>query len=146
MIKGISYEFGLDLNNPEEKCVVYEFFDKISCVVKETSKGKCKVRMNCDDNPRINIVGDICELDIQELSSVVTKLSTSPSYMTQVEKNYDQRCAICLENAPSKMNVSCGHLCMCFFCADELMKQNPERHKCPICNQKIEKLVIVYHS
>lgn len=146
MIKGISYEFGLDMSNPEEKGVVYEFFDKVSSVVKETSKGKCKVRMNCDNKPRINIVGDICEIDLNELNNAVNKLSSSPTSINVSDKQYEQRCAICLENVPSKMNVSCGHLCLCLSCSDELMTQPPNLHKCPICNKKIEKLVIVYHS
>jgi hypothetical protein len=142
MIKGISYEF--EMCESDDRVIVYDFFYKISNVVKETSNGKCKVRMNCDEKPRINIVGEICEIDLNQLNSAINRISTSPTFIER--DSYESRCAICIGNVPSKMNVSCGHLCLCFLCADELMSQPPNQHKCPICQQKIDKLVIVYHS
>ncbi|XP_038062093.1 mitochondrial ubiquitin ligase activator of nfkb 1-A-like isoform X2 [Patiria miniata] len=53
----------------------------------------------------------------------------------------DNACTICLSNRRDVVLLDCGHICTCARCARLL--QPPQ---CPICRQRIKRVVPLYHS
>jgi hypothetical protein len=48
-------------------------------------------------------------------------------------QNDTDECCVCLSNKKSWIFISCGHMCVCHDCADDIRQSNSE---CPLCRQK----------
>jgi len=55
----------------------------------------------------------------------------------------DKLCVVCLEYARNTLIAPCGHVCVCFECADTI---KTSRQPCPMCRGPIEMVYRVYYS
>ena len=70
-----------------------------------------------------------------------TKNTTNDEDLTNTNT---PECSICLDLQPDCVLYTCGHMCLCFKCADGLVKSpNPF---CPICRKEIKDIVKIYRS
>jgi len=76
-----------------------------------------------------------------------------PAQVTNVEtENKDIRaadapsneCAVCLENVPDCVLYTCGHMCMCYACAIDVVRSRGAL--CPICRQPIRDVIKIFRS
>lgn len=51
------------------------------------------------------------------------------------EEFVEQKCVICLDNLCDTTITPCGHRCVCYECATQLMN---DKKKCPLCQARIE--------
>uniref|UniRef100_A0A3Q1FTD6 RING-type E3 ubiquitin transferase n=1 Tax=Acanthochromis polyacanthus TaxID=80966 RepID=A0A3Q1FTD6_9TELE len=57
------------------------------------------------------------------------------------DNHTDNICVICLTQPRNCILLDCGHVCCCYTCYQAL----PQR-KCPICRQRINRVVPIYHT
>lgn len=55
-----------------------------------------------------------------------------------------KKCVICMDKNPNVAFISCGHVVACDKCADNLMKNQYAYNKCPVCRQKITRILRIY--
>lgn len=53
-------------------------------------------------------------------------------------------CAICLEKVPDCALYTCGHMCMCYECAINVLKK--QGALCPICRQPVRDVIRIFKS
>jgi protein neuralized len=53
-------------------------------------------------------------------------------------------CAVCLENPPDCVLYTCGHMCMCYVCAVDVVRNRGAL--CPICRQVIRDVIKIFRS
>lgn len=54
-------------------------------------------------------------------------------------------CVICCENKVNSVLYTCGHMCMCFECAQQYWKSDSER-KCPLCRALIRDVIKIFYN
>ena len=62
-------------------------------------------------------------------------------FATVIEKDEETGtipCVICDDKKSQLAPLECGHLCLCFACADKIIKSSPP-HRCPKCRKAIKK-------
>lgn len=68
----------------------------------------------------------------------------------QKQENYNYEnsssCSVCMENAVDTVIYTCGHMCLCFFCAQKLLKRTDDNRRCPICRSLMRDVIKVYRS
>ena len=78
----------------------------------------------------------------------------TPMFATPRESGdmFQGLCIICVENEKSAAFLACGHLCMCFDCANDYkirtqteLDQNMRYRLCPICRTPIEGVVRIFY-
>ena len=57
------------------------------------------------------------------------------------DKIVPNECTVCLENSVDCVLYSCGHLCLCFQCAQNVRKSD---NLCPICRESIKDVIKVF--
>ncbi|GAB6023760.1 E3 ubiquitin-protein ligase neurl1b [Chamberlinius hualienensis] len=57
----------------------------------------------------------------------------------------DPECMICCERPINSVLYSCGHMCMCYECAEAHLKK-PGGNWCPICRAKVHDVIRTYRS
>jgi len=53
-------------------------------------------------------------------------------------------CVVCLECAPDSVLYTCGHMCMCYPCARDVVQNRGAL--CPICRQSIRDVIKIFRS
>jgi len=53
-------------------------------------------------------------------------------------------CVVCLELAPDSVLYTCGHMCMCYSCALDVVQNRDAL--CPICRQSIRDVIKIFRS
>ena len=53
-------------------------------------------------------------------------------------------CVVCLERAPDSVLYTCGHMCMCYTCARDVLHNGDTL--CPICRQSIRDVIKIFRS
>jgi len=53
-------------------------------------------------------------------------------------------CVVCLECAPDSVLYTCGHMCMCYSCACDVVQNRGAL--CPICRQSIRDVIKIFRS
>ena len=53
-------------------------------------------------------------------------------------------CVVCLERAPDCVLYTCGHMCMCYSCARDVVQNRGAL--CPICRQSIRDVIKIFRS
>lgn len=53
-------------------------------------------------------------------------------------------CVVCLEHAPDSVLYTCGHMCMCYACARDVLHNRDAL--CPICRQSIRDVIKIFRS
>ena len=53
-------------------------------------------------------------------------------------------CVVCLEHAPDSVLYTCGHMCMCYSCARDVVQNRGAL--CPICRQSIRDVIKIFRS
>ena len=56
----------------------------------------------------------------------------------------NSECAVCLERAADSALYTCGHMCMCYSCAKEIIRK--PKPLCPICRQPILDVIKIFRS
>ncbi|XP_058492624.1 mitochondrial ubiquitin ligase activator of nfkb 1-A [Solea solea] len=64
---------------------------------------------------------------------------TAPAAATEANNELETVCVICLSQPRNCILLDCGHVCCCFTCYQALPRQN-----CPICRQRIRRVVPLY--
>ncbi|KAK6166440.1 hypothetical protein SNE40_023130 [Patella caerulea] len=64
----------------------------------------------------------------------------------EIEKEKDKRkCVVCQDQSKSVLILPCRHMCLCVGCADQIVRARYiERRVCPLCRQRIQKVMNVY--
>jgi len=58
--------------------------------------------------------------------------------------NASNECSVCFEKPTDCVLYMCGHVCMCYECAQDVRsKENPT---CPICREPIKDIIKIYRS
>uniref|UniRef100_A0A669EV24 RING-type domain-containing protein n=1 Tax=Oreochromis niloticus TaxID=8128 RepID=A0A669EV24_ORENI len=70
---------------------------------------------------------------------------TSPDRRAQARREQERReilaiCVICFNQPHNCVLLDCGHVCCCHTCYEAL-----PRKYCPICRQRIERVLRLYH-
>ncbi|KAH3786394.1 hypothetical protein DPMN_164501 [Dreissena polymorpha] len=69
---------------------------------------------------------------------------TPSSISDPIADNENNECTVCYERPVNFVLYTCGHMCMCFECAQAVRKErNP---LCPICRQEIKDVIKIYRS
>ncbi|XP_052228913.1 protein neuralized-like isoform X2 [Dreissena polymorpha] len=69
---------------------------------------------------------------------------TPSSISDPIADNENNECNVCYERPVNAVLYTCGHMCMCFECAQAVRKErNP---LCPICRQEIKDVIKIYRS
>jgi len=53
-------------------------------------------------------------------------------------------CVVCLERVADSALYTCGHMCMCYTCAQEIVRK--PNALCPICRQPIFDVIKIFRS
>ena len=61
-----------------------------------------------------------------------------------VAGNESNECNVCYERPVNSVLYTCGHMCMCFECAQAVRKEKTAL--CPICRQEIKDVIKIYRS
>ncbi|CAG7830346.1 unnamed protein product, partial [Allacma fusca] len=79
---------------------------------------------------------------IQQVSSSMSKVSltTSPPKESPA---ISLECLACCERPVDSVFYSCGHMCMCFQCANAYLETKEKGH-CPICRAVISDVIRTY--
>jgi len=77
--------------------------------------------------------------DVALLQAEIDKLKKQVA----AKMDEDDSCSICLDNAVNCAILECGHVCICYGCADGLRNAN---QPCPICRKDIRSVVRIYRS
>lgn len=78
----------------------------------------------------------------QQLSTPATPSSTNDPILDN-ESN-ESECNVCYERPVNAVLYTCGHMCMCFECAQTVRKERSAL--CPICRQEIKDVIKIYKS
>lgn len=122
--------------------VVAEIVRKVSC---RLGAGTCSVKDVLDY--RRNHIGTT-ERFVRDLIHLktngglkVTKLSTTNEEKTLNSQNIrdSDLCKICMDKETNSVILECGHLAVCFECAQKL-------HRCPICRTSISRVAKTFKS
>jgi len=90
-------------------------------------------------------VGNICETTSSALPTVVPPVDLS--VVDETRKTGDapsNECVVCLERAPDSVLYTCGHMCMCYTCARDVVQNRGAL--CPICRQAIRDVIKIFRS
>ncbi|XP_013420757.1 protein neuralized isoform X2 [Lingula anatina] len=72
-------------------------------------------------------------------------MSTDSSRDRTEDDDYNpNECTVCYENPVDSVLYKCGHMCMCYNCAYDVVNQ--QGSLCPICRQPIVDVVKIYRS
>lgn len=77
-------------------------------------------------------------------SSDVTVEAAESKNGDQAADTLPSECAVCLERAPDCVLYTCGHMCMCYQCAINVVQNRGAL--CPICRQPIRDVIKIYRS
>jgi len=55
----------------------------------------------------------------------------------------NDECSVCLDRAPNCVLYMCGHMCMCYDCAMDVVAHSGD---CPICRQPIRDVIKIFRS
>jgi Zinc finger, C3HC4 type (RING finger) len=77
-------------------------------------------------------------------SSVMPEPVEKKSEVVEAVEGQSSECAVCLERAPDCVLYTCGHMCMCYKCAEDVVKNRGAL--CPICRQPIRDIIKIYRS
>ena len=61
-----------------------------------------------------------------------------------VADNESNECNVCYERPVNAVLYTCGHMCMCFECAQAVRRERSAL--CPICRQEIKDVIKIYRS
>ena len=56
---------------------------------------------------------------------------------------HNQECAVCMQNNSDTVIYDCGHCCLCYNCAHDLLRL---KHHCPICRRPIKDVIKVFYG
>ncbi|KAK2163673.1 hypothetical protein LSH36_75g04037 [Paralvinella palmiformis] len=57
--------------------------------------------------------------------------------------NESNECKVCMNNAVDCVLYTCGHMCLCYECAQDIKNKH---NLCPICRQEIRDIIRIYRS
>jgi len=73
----------------------------------------------------------------QELTS-----TNNNEIKTEYDFQLHQDCTVCLDRMRDTVLIPCGHICLCYSCAKELVEHGPKQ--CPICRSSIQLINKIY--
>ncbi|ESP00177.1 hypothetical protein LOTGIDRAFT_173412 [Lottia gigantea] len=75
-----------------------------------------------------------------------SKRLSPDDYEREIEKEKDKRkCVVCQDKSKCVLILPCRHMCLCVDCANQIVRSRyVERRVCPLCRQKIQKVMNVY--
>jgi protein neuralized len=74
-------------------------------------------------------------------STVPKDVADSESQESQ--DNACNECSVCLDKAVDCVLYTCGHLCVCYECAQDIMQS---QGACPICRKEIKDIIKIFRS
>ena len=80
-------------------------------------------------------------------SAPPTAMPAVDSAVAETTKSGDapsNECVVCLEHAPDSVLYTCGHMCMCYSCARDVVQNRGAL--CPICRQSIRDVIKIFRS
>ena len=77
---------------------------------------------------------------LREHYSKIESAQKDPTVLTAPPTN-DNTCSVCMDEQKNCAFVPCGHLTVCFVCANEILEQNG---KCPLCRTSIERILKIF--
>lgn len=69
---------------------------------------------------------------------------TPSSINDPIADNESNECNVCYERPVNAVLYTCGHMCMCFECAQAVRQERSAL--CPICRQEIKDVIKIYRS
>lgn len=78
-----------------------------------------------------------------EVSGDVPGQAVQPSRNSDSESSASE-CAVCWEKVPDCALYTCGHMCMCYECAINVLKK--QGALCPICRQPVRDVIRIFKS
>lgn len=64
--------------------------------------------------------------------------------VSEADDNMANECRVCFERACDSVIYTCGHMCMCYDCAQSVKASS--QPLCPICRQSIRDVIRIYKS
>ena len=92
--------------------------------------------------PMRRSVGNIRETTSSALATVLPPADSSVVHETGDAPSNE--CVVCLERAPDSVLYTCGHMCMCYACAHDVVQNRGAL--CPICRQTIRDVIKIFRS
>ena len=89
-------------------------------------------------------VGNIRQTTSSAPPAVVPPTSTAVIREVSTGDGPSNECVVCLEHAPDCVLYTCGHMCMCYTCARDVV-QNGDM-LCPLCRQSIRDVIKIFRS
>jgi len=86
-------------------------------------------------------LGNIRETTSSTPAAVVAPVTDETSTTGDAASN---ECVVCLERAPDSVLYTCGHMCMCYVCACNVLQSHDPL--CPICRQSILDVIKIFRS
>lgn len=117
---------------------------KNSVVPGNVSKSNCTISV-AFDGKEIKSSSKFQVLVVQTPTEVQQKLksgsfeSESDKPLVPVQK--ENKCIICFTDDYNSAFVPCGHMCLCYSCAEEHLKKDKS---CPICRQSVTSILKLY--
>lgn len=76
--------------------------------------------------------------------SPASEMDTALFEQDEANDNAANECTVCFERACDSVLYTCGHMCMCYQCAQQVKNSNDPL--CPICRQEIKDIIKIYKS
>ncbi|CAF1269617.1 unnamed protein product [Adineta ricciae] len=130
-----------DFIHVDPKLDYYPFLVLKSDIVAVRSMGYLKSLKKCQSLHETNSLSKS-----NESSSSITSAHSNNISNNSMKNDFDSRlshdCTICLDRIRDTVLIPCGHICLCYSCADELHQRGTRQ--CPICRATIMTINRVY--
>jgi len=87
-------------------------------------------------------VGNVRQTTSSAPPRVVPPVDTTVSETTNTGDAPSNECVVCLELPPDSVLYTCGHMCMCYACARDVVQNRGAL--CPICRQSIRDVIKIF--
>ena len=78
-----------------------------------------------------------------ELNSEPNSSTIEAVKETDDSDSLNTECAVCMHFNSDTVIYDCGHCCLCYSCAHDLLRL---KHQCPICRRPIKDVIKVFYG
>ncbi|UJR27863.1 hypothetical protein I4U23_009128 [Adineta vaga] len=129
-----------DFIHVDPTLIYYPFLVFKGDIVAVRSMGYLKTLQKCQALYQTNNLS----IKNQDLSLTDKNINDSQSsnIKNEIESKLSHDCTVCLDRIRDTVLIPCGHICLCYSCADELHQRGTRQ--CPICRATIISINRVY--
>lgn len=109
----------------EEQEMITAVLERLKCTKFEVVSAIDRIRSNRE---AVNVESLVTELEMD-------------TCISEVDDNDDDECIVCFDKETNSCLIECGHVCVCYDCAVELLRLS---QPCPICRVDIRQAIKIH--